>query len=354
MDAHAKLLLLAGLVTLSLSTWAQDIEPLTDEENEALAFTLERANTAVDALGDSVKACGNKGRPGKRLDRVLFKGISLTDQEWTDALATLHYRTLDRCMNKDGARYRALATLMQLKITEKHYAGKNTTKTVHSLDTICCDRGPLGPLSEMRYSKLDQKVRQRLEAIPGINEPFDLLNTLYGLLAAYQSPVGKTDEETETLAFSLKKAITAMGALDVVIGECDKPIRGKVLDPALLKVFTLTDDEWKSALSTLHYRALNHCINKDGVHHRALVARMQFKNNEKSITGKNATKIPYTPELICCDMGSSGSRHEMRYSKLDQKVRQRLEAIPGINEPFDFIRTLEALGAINNQPAGKK
>ena len=182
MDAGAKLLLLVGLVVLSLSTWAQDIEPLTDEENETLAFALEHANTAIAALDDRVEECG-KARQGKGLDRVLFKGFSLTDQEWADALSALYSRAFARCIDKDGAHRRALVALMQFKKTEKYYTGKNATKTVYAPESICCDFGMFWSRNEMRYSKLDPKVRLRLEAIPGINEPFDFLKTLYALRA---------------------------------------------------------------------------------------------------------------------------------------------------------------------------
>lgn len=40
MDASAKPLILVGLFVLSLPTWAQDIEPFTEEKKETLAFAL--------------------------------------------------------------------------------------------------------------------------------------------------------------------------------------------------------------------------------------------------------------------------------------------------------------------------
>ena len=93
---------------------------------------------------------------------------------------------------------------------------------------------------------------------------------------------------------------------------------------------------------------------KDGAQYRALVALLQFRKTEKSYTGKNATRTTHAPEEICCINGMYGSKHEMLYSKLDPKVRQRLEAVPGINKPFDIVRTVEALRAINQPPVGKK
>ena len=190
MDAGAKLLLLVGLFVLSLSTWAQDIEPLTDEEEETIAFTLEHANTAIAALEVRVRECFEAER-GKVLDPALFKGFSLTYREWEDALSALYQRASTRCANKDGVRHRALVALMQFKGIEKFHTGKNATRTAYTPERICCESRPFGPLNEMRYNKLDPKVRLRLEAIPGINEPFDGLRTIEALRAVNQPPADK-------------------------------------------------------------------------------------------------------------------------------------------------------------------
>lgn len=180
MDAVAKLLLLVGLVVLSLSTRAQDIEPLTDEEKETLVFALEHANAAIAALEARVEECDKASR-GKVLDPALFKSFSLTDQEWRYVLSTLYHRADARCINKDGVHYRALIALMQFKDTEKSYTGKNATKTRYVPESICCNTGMFWARNEMRYSKLNPKIRRRLEAIPGINEPFDVLRTIDAL-----------------------------------------------------------------------------------------------------------------------------------------------------------------------------
>ena len=181
MDAGAKPFLLVCLFVLPLSTWAQDIEPLTDEEKETLAFALKHANAAIAVLEARVEGC--EASRGKVLDPVLFKGFSLTDQEWVDTLIVLSHRADARCVNKDGAHHRALVALMQFKDTEKFYTGKNATKTVYDPESICCNSGLFGSRNEMRYSKLDPKIRQRLEAIPGVSEPFDLVKTVEALRA---------------------------------------------------------------------------------------------------------------------------------------------------------------------------
>ena len=182
MDAGAKLLLLVCLLVLPLSAWAQDIEPLTDEKKETLAFALLHANAAIAALEARVEEC-EKAEQGKVLDPALFAGFSFTESEWRYVLSTLYRRADARCVNKDGVHHRALIALMQFKDIEKFYTGKNATRTVHAPESICCDPGMFGSLHEMRYSKLDPKVRLRLEAIPGINEPFDGLRTIEALRA---------------------------------------------------------------------------------------------------------------------------------------------------------------------------
>lgn len=158
-----------------------------------------------------------------------------------------------------------------------------------------------------------------------------------------------TDEEKETLAFALEQANAAIAVLGTRVRECSEARQGKVLDPVLFKGVSLTEEEWTNALSVLYHRAEGRCLDQGGVHHRALVAIMQFKATEKSRTGKNATQT-HNPDLICCISGMFLSRNEMQYSKLDVKVRRRLEAIHGINEPFDLGRTVDALRAVNRPP----
>lgn len=188
MDAGAKPLILVGLFVLSLSTWAKDIEPLADEEKETLAFALKHANAAIAVLEARVEKC-EKARRGKVLDPILFKDFSLTDQEWVDALTVLSHRAEARCVNKDGAHHRALVALMQFKGTEKFHTGKNATKTAYDPESFCCESWAFGSRNEMRYNKLGPKVRLRLEAISGINEPFDLIKTVDALRAVSRPPI---------------------------------------------------------------------------------------------------------------------------------------------------------------------
>ena len=190
MDAGAKLLVRVGLLVLLLPTWAHGIEPLTDVEKETLAFALAHANTAVDALNDRLGEC-EKAEKANVLDPALFTGFSLTEQEWWHALSALYHRASARCINKDEVHYRALVALMQFRETEKSYTGKNATKTPHAPEEICCITGLFRSRYEMSYSKLDPKVRQRLEAIPGINEPFAPIRTIKAALAINRPPVGK-------------------------------------------------------------------------------------------------------------------------------------------------------------------
>ncbi len=190
MDAGAKLLLLVCLVVLPLSAWAQEIEPLTDEEEETLAFALKHANAAIAALEDRAGEC-NKAGWAKALDPTLFKSFSFSNLEWRYALSALNHRAMARCFNKDGVHHRAMVALMLFRNIEKYHTGKNVTKMPYNPELICCLSGMLETHNEMQYSKFDPKIRQRLEAIPGINEPFDLLVTFETVQAIHQPPVGK-------------------------------------------------------------------------------------------------------------------------------------------------------------------
>ena len=190
MNASAKLLVLAGLLVLPLPAWAQDIETFTNsrlELNEALDFALAHANEAIAALEARREEC-EKAMKGNVLDPALFKVFSLTAQEWRYAMSALHNRAEARCVNKDGVHHRALVALMQFRTTEKTFTDKNAIKTAHAPEEICCISPMFGSLIEMKYSKLDSKVRQRLEAIPGINEPFAYVSLPVEALRAVNQP----------------------------------------------------------------------------------------------------------------------------------------------------------------------
>ena len=151
--------------------------------------------------------------------------------------------------------------------------------------------------------------------------------------------------EKEILQSAFEQMDTALTALEHRSKECSKASK-RVLDPALFKSIALSDGEWRTALGTLHFRALGKCVEDDPLWGKALTALMRFKAVEKYYKGKNTIKTLYDPEDLCC-MGSKAQISiELRYQKLDPQVRKALESIPELNEPFAFRVTGDALGVM--------
>ena len=149
--------------------------------------------------------------------------------------------------------------------------------------------------------------------------------------------------DADVLALSAKKMEHAIAALNVKIQTCDDEKRMKTTVPAkLLGSVSLSNKEWGTALLHLSTRATERCIGS--AWGDALAAFAQFKFIEKKLTGKNTIDTsPYDFETLCCVSEMGKLQTELEYLKINAKVRQQLEAIPALHEPFNPISTKKEL-----------
>lgn len=173
------------------------------------------------------------------------------------------------------------------------------------------------------------------------------LSLLPVIACAQETATPYEPTEKEILQFALEQMNTATAALDQRVGECAKAAK-RVLDPALMKSLPLSNSEWGVALSALGLRAGHKCWEDGYLLARALMAVMKFQAAEKHYKGKNTLKIPYgaASENLCCGTWRLEITQELKYQKLDPQVREALESIPELREPFNFFATIKAWGIL--------
>ncbi len=150
-------------------------------------------------------------------------------------------------------------------------------------------------------------------------------------------------QEDEIINLAYTQMRTSTETLERRIGECKKLANDTILDPALLQSLPLTKQEARTVLGYFRSRAEEKC---EGMWLWAKVTMefAQFKYIEKFYKGRNTIETENDLEILCCM--SSRSRFETiwRYLKIAPEIRERLERIPELQKPFNFIATAERMG----------
>ncbi|HEB92162.1 MAG TPA: hypothetical protein ENI94_01570 [Gammaproteobacteria bacterium] len=149
------------------------------------------------------------------------------------------------------------------------------------------------------------------------------------------------EDEIINLAYTQMRA--SIEALERKIDECKALAKDTTLDPALFQSLPLTKQEARTALGYFRSRAQEKCEDM-GLWAKVAIEFAQFKHIEKSYKGKNIIETEDYLEIICCM--SSDSRFETiwRYLKIAPEIREKLERIPELQKPFNFITTAEEMG----------
>jgi len=154
-------------------------------------------------------------------------------------------------------------------------------------------------------------------------------------------------QEDEIINFAYKKMEASVEAFNNKIGECEKIGKKNVLTLTWLQLLPLTKLETRYVL--LYFHAINEdkCVGAE-IEERAIVDFVQFKSIEKDFKGKNTikTKLPF--ELVCCTGLRSHYRRMWRYLTIAPEIREKLEQIPELKQPFNFIKTELALTQLEN------
>ncbi len=160
---------------------------------------------------------------------------------------------------------------------------------------------------------------------------------------------GETENNGEQMVqFAYVKMIQAIQEADSKISVCMEKEKKTILPPQVFPKLPLSKSEWGSALGYLRFKANTRC--EENSLANAVMAFSQFKMIEKKITGKNAADVypagpyKYEFETLCCGSLETELRTEIEYKKIDPKIRQTLESIHELKQPFNPIAALKALG----------
>ncbi|MCF6324898.1 MAG: hypothetical protein L3J89_11355 [Gammaproteobacteria bacterium] len=152
-------------------------------------------------------------------------------------------------------------------------------------------------------------------------------------------------QEDEIINLAYIQMRESIEELERKIDECRILVKATTLDPALFDEFSLTKQEAITALGYFVSLAQSNC---EGKNLWATVAMefAQFKNLEIFYKGQNIIKTEYDFELICCMISTSHFKTKWRYLQLPPQIRKKLERIPALQKPFNFVITAKKMGLI--------
>ena len=157
-----------------------------------------------------------------------------------------------------------------------------------------------------------------------------------------KDPTDRYSYTTEVVQLAYEKWTDALADLEKKVGACGDERMKTVIPSQVLPVFPLSDFEWGTALTHLSAKAMNHCVGN--LWGDALLTYTRFRDFEKQVTGDNAVDTGYYDvELLCCMSVFGQMETELEYRKIDPTIRQMLESIPELNQPFHPVKTFEAM-----------
>jgi len=143
-----------------------------------------------------------------------------------------------------------------------------------------------------------------------------------------KDPTVRYSYTTEVVQLAYEKWTEALAKLEKKVDICGNE-RKKTVIPL-------------QALTHLSAKAMNRCVGN--LWGDALLAYTRFRDFEKQVTGGNAVDTGYYDlELLCCMSVFGQMETELEYRKIDPAIRQTLESIPELSQPFNPIYTREAM-----------
>lgn len=178
-----------GLIVYSLwiavsVVWAGEDLTFADkqQEDEIINFAYTQMRTSIEELEKKIDACETLIR-NNTLTPTLFQALPLTKQEARTTLKYFYSLAQHKC---EGLDLWAKVTMefAQFKHIERLYKGKNIIKTENNFEIICCSGSRSRYEEKWRYLKIGPETRKKLQRIPELMQPFDLVKTaeIMGLL----------------------------------------------------------------------------------------------------------------------------------------------------------------------------
>ena len=172
-----KNIILGFLLIFSSSSFA-----ISDEDKEIIKLSHQKMTEAYNAVNERLEYCNQF--PEKIVSDEIaqtIKDINFTESELRTALFYSYILAKKKC-ETDEVFDKLSARIAETKALEEYF--KNEFIVLDSVDMtgICCIR-PLSFLrTEIKYLKIDQKKRSKLEKIDELKEQFDVTKTVKKIL----------------------------------------------------------------------------------------------------------------------------------------------------------------------------
>ncbi|MCF6363110.1 MAG: hypothetical protein L3J88_07160 [Gammaproteobacteria bacterium] len=157
------------------AAWAEEDPTFINKQQEDeiinLAYTQMRAS--IEALERKIDECKALAKD-TTLDPALFQSVPLTKQEARTALSYFRSRAQEKCEDM-GLWAKIAMEFAQFKHIEKFYKGKNIIETENDFEIICCMSSGSRFETIWRYLKIAPETREKLERIPALQEPFNMV-----------------------------------------------------------------------------------------------------------------------------------------------------------------------------------
>jgi len=150
-------------------------------------------------------------------------------------------------------------------------------------------------------------------------------------------------QEDEIINLAYTQMQGSFEALENKIEQCRILAKNNTLPPTLFKSLPLTEQEMRVILG--HFKSLTQEKCEDmGLWAKLAMEFAQFKHIEKYYKGKNTIETAVNFETICCISSEGRFEEKWNYLKIAPEIREKLERIPELQQPFDFIKTAEIMG----------
>lgn len=175
-----------------------------------------------------------------------------------------------------------------------------------------------------------------------------LLIIMMGSAWAEKKPL--SDLESQIIDLSYQKMKKSIHQLNKKIGVCSTQAKKMRLNPATIRLPSLTPKELKITLLYFAFYAEHKCQGAENWA-RATQSFTQFKYIEKKLTGKNTDTIInnhiYTLNQLCCENEIYYLEARQKYLNLPLSTRTELEKILELQKPFDVFQALETFDALS-------
>ncbi len=175
MGVTSKIFTLAGLLAITIAVIADEDKSVTDPyQRRILNQNFTKMQTVIDALEQKVAYCADLS--GKRsLSPSLFNNMDLPIEDWITVFSYFSFRAQHHCEG-DELWSSAVMALNRFKWLEKYYTGSNMRETRYRRGNFCCGIWETELSLELAYLKIPREVREKLDGIAELQEPFDMLN----------------------------------------------------------------------------------------------------------------------------------------------------------------------------------